>query len=273
VSTHDTDIPREPTPEERQAAEAVRALGEARAPEAFRARLRAQFVSGAIEADAPASGPATRRGRPAPIIALFGLAAAAALSWLVWTGTQPDPWHYMGASGDSGEIFVSGQPMAPDDSAGIQSMLQSGAPIRTTGTMQFDYAMHEHLSVQLAPESEMTVPAWPHRWLGNTASCEVMYGEARFTTGPRYSSRLLVSSPLATIEVTGTTLAVISGEDSSCVCVLDGEVLMTDADGTQHVVEAGTRRTVHRGQPAHVMDILPMERMKLQMHRDQSAGQ
>jgi len=139
--------------------------------------------------------------------------------------------------------------------------------------MQFDYVMNDHLSVQLAPESEMTVPEWPRRWLGSTASCEVTYGEARFTTGPSYSSRLLVTSPLATIEVTGTTLAVISGQDSSCVCVLDGEVVMTDTDGTAHVVEAGTRRTVFREAPAHVMEILPMERMKLEMHRDLSAEQ
>jgi uncharacterized cupin superfamily protein len=270
VSTHDTDIPREPTPEERAAAEAVGALGGPRAPDAFRAELRARFVSGAIAEDGPAASPAKPR-RPAPIVALFGLAAAAALSWLVWTGTQPDPWHYMGASGESGEVWVCGHLMDPGDEEGIQAMLHAGTPIKTTGTMQFDFAMHDHLSVQLAPESEMTVPEWPRRWLGNTASCEVTYGEARFTTGPRYASRLLVSSPLAMIEVTGTTLAVISGQDSSCVCVLDGEVVMTDDDGTAHVVEAGTRRTVFRDKPAHVMDILPMERMKLEMHRDLSA--
>jgi len=272
VSTHDTDIPREPTPEERAAAEAVQALGGPRAPEEFRARLRTRFVSGAIEADAPAADPVKAR-RSAPVVALFGLAAAAALSWLVWTGTQPDPWRYAGASGDSGEVWVCGHLMDPGDTDGIQAMLHAGTPIKTTGAMQFDYVMNDHLSVQLAPESEMTVPEWPRRWLGSTASCEVTYGEARFTTGPSYSSRLLVTSPLATIEVTGTTLAVISGQDSSCVCVLDGEVVMTDTDGTAHVVEAGTRRTVFREAPAHVMEILPMERMKLEMHRDLSAEQ
>jgi ferric-dicitrate binding protein FerR (iron transport regulator) len=278
VSHDEPDVAREPTPEERRAAEAVRALAEPRAPEPFRADLRARFVSGAIAADAAAAAPASApsvaapRGRPAPVVALFGLAAAAALAWLVWTGTEPDPWHYMGASGDSGEVWVSGRRMDPGDADGIQSMLRGGVPLRTTGTMQLDYAMHDQLSVQLAPESEMTVPEWPRRWMGDVASCQVARGEARFTTGPRYGSRLQVSSPLAMIEVTGTTLAVISGADSSCVCVLDGEVLMTDPDGTTHAVQAGTRRTVYRSAPSRVDDILPMERMKLEMHRDLSAG-
>ena len=49
-------------------------------------------------------------------------------------------------------------------------------------------------------------------------------------------------------------------------------VLMTDPDGTRHVVEAGTRRTVFRAAPSRVEDIQPMERMKLEMHRDLSAG-
>jgi ferric-dicitrate binding protein FerR (iron transport regulator) len=274
VSHDEADVPREPTPEERRAAEAVRALAEPRAPEAFRADLRARFVSGAIAADAPAAAApaaASPRGRPAPVVALFGLAAAAALAWLVWTATEPAPWHYMGASGDSGEVWVSGRRMDPDDADGIQAMLRGGVPIRTTGTMEFDYVMHEQLSVQLAPESEMTVPEWPRRWMGDVASCEVARGEARFTTGSRYASRLRVSSPLAMIEVTGTTLAVISGPDSSCVCVLDGEVLMTDPDGTRHAVRAGTRRTVFRSAPSRVEDIQPMERMKLEMHRDLSA--
>lgn len=271
MSIDETDIPREPTPEERRAAEAVRALGPARPSDAFRAELRARFVSGAIEAAAESPPPAAR-SRRGSIVALFGLAAAAALSWLVWTGTQPDPWHYMGAPGDSGYVFVSGQRMDPGDTEGIQSMLHDGTPIRTTGNMQFDYGMHEHIVVQLAPGAEMTVPHWPRKWLGNVASCEVPHGEVRFTTGPRYASRLRVASPLATVEITGTTLAVISGPDSSCVCVLDGEVHMTDADGSQHVVEAGTRRTVFRSAPPIVEEILPMERMKLQMHRDFAAG-
>jgi ferric-dicitrate binding protein FerR (iron transport regulator) len=270
VSTQDPEIPREPTPQEQRAAEAVRALGETRAPDAFRAQLRARFVSGAIGVGA--SAPPAPRGRRAQVVALFGLAAAAALSWLVWTGTQPDPWRYMGASGDSGEVWVCGHLMDPEDSDGIQAMLHAGTPIKTTGTMQFDFAMSEHLSVQLAPDTEMTVPEWPRRWLGDVASCEVPRGEVRFTTGPRYSSRLRVASPLAVVEVTGTTLAVISGADSSCVCVLDGKVLMTDADGTGHVVEAGKRRTVFRAAPPREEDILPMERMKLEMHRDLSSG-
>jgi ferric-dicitrate binding protein FerR (iron transport regulator) len=256
------------SPEEERAVQAVRSLGDVPVDPDFRARLRREFVAGAIapgRAGETAHGPRAGR-RPAAVVPLFGLAAAAAVAILIWLASEAPRWEYVGASGASGELWVSGQRMDPEDADGIEAMLEPGAHIRTTGEMQVDIVLRNRLSVQVAPEAEVTVPDRPRRWFGGSAACEVMQGEIRFVTGPEMpGSRILVRAPLTSVEVTGTSFAVISGPDSVCVCVLDGTVHMTDADGSAYAVPGGKRRTVFRSKPAHLEDILPMERMKLQM--------
>lgn len=270
MTPHDEDSHPPLSPEEQRAAEAVRSLADVPVDPDFRARLRREFVAGAIAPGGTAGGaeesPPPPAGRRAAIVPLFGMAAAAAAAILIWFASEAPRWEYAGASGAAGEIWVRGQRMDPDDDAGIEAMLEPGTHIRTTGEMQVDIVLRNRLSVQLAPGSEVTVPDRPRRWFGGGATCEVLQGEIRFVTGPEMpGSRILVQSPLAAVEVTGTSFAVISGPDSVCVCVLDGTVHMTDADGSAHAVPGGKRRTVFRSLPPHVEEILPMERMKLQM--------
>ena len=45
---------------------------------------------------------------------------------------------------------------------------------------------------------------------------------------------------------------------------------MRDTDGSVHVVEEGSRRSVYREGDPRVEDILPEEQMKLEMLRDQA---
>jgi ferric-dicitrate binding protein FerR (iron transport regulator) len=259
------------TPEEQRAAQAVGALGQPRPEAGFRARLREQFVSGAIDA---AAGPGSATVTPiprrrSPVVPLFGLAAAAAAAMLVWLGSAAPHWSYAGASGESGEVWVCGKLMDHQDGAAIEAMLHPGTPVKTTGTMQVDLQLANRLTLQAAPGAEFTVPDTPRRWFGGPAFCEVGAGEVRFATGSEMpGSRFVIRSPLATIEVVGTTFAVIAGADSACVCVLDGEVRMRDPDGTTHAVAAGKRRSVFRDGAVREEEILPMERMKLEMLPD-----
>lgn len=257
-----------PTPEEERAAQAVRSLDGPRMDAAFRAGLRERFVSGTLGESARGESPGRRRGA---VIPLVGLAVAATAAFVVWMGSAVPHWTYGGAMGETGELWVCGMLMDPGEPESIDAMLHAGTPVRTKGDLQVDLVLHDRLSLQLAPESEVTVPEWPKRWFGGAAACEVSRGEVRFATGPRYDERLEVRSPLAVVEVTGTTLAVISGADSSCVCVLEGEVRMTDADGSVHLVEEGSRRTVYREGSPVVEEIFPQERMKLEMLRDSVA--
>jgi ferric-dicitrate binding protein FerR (iron transport regulator) len=259
--SHDSDATMPSSPEERHAAEEVRALGEVRVDPAFRERLRRDFVAGSF---AEAAQPPSRR--PAPIVPLFAFAAAASAALLVWLGSAAPQWKYAGATGTSGEVWVCGHLMNPADSQAVEAMLHPGTSVRTTGDMQVDLVLADRLTVQVAPATELTVPDRPRRWFGGAAACDVLRGEARFMTGREMpGSRFVVRSPLATIEVTGTTFAVIVSADSACVCVLDGSVTMTDPDGSRHAVAGGLRRTVFPEGKERVEEILPMERMKLEM--------
>jgi ferric-dicitrate binding protein FerR (iron transport regulator) len=278
VSTHDTNQPGR-TPEQERAAEAVRGLGAVQPDPDFRARLREGFVTGTLAAASEASrkGPAAPEtgsgpGRSGLIVSLFSLAIAASVAILIWLGSAAPTWEYAGASGEDGDLWVCGHLMDPADTTGIQAMLHEGTPIKTTGSMQMELTLPNRLTVQVAPEAEVTVPSTPRRWFGGDAVCEVRRGEVRFVTGREMpGERFLVESPLATIEVTGTTFAVITGPDSTCVCVLEGEVRMMDADGSTHAVPAGERRSVFRDGNARQEEILPMERMKLTMLRDNAS--
>jgi ferric-dicitrate binding protein FerR (iron transport regulator) len=102
----------------------------------------------------------------------------------------------------------------------------------------------------------------------------VTKGEVRFVTGPGFAGhRLDIHAPAARALVTGTTFAVITNADTTCVCVLDGTVTMEGVDGVREAVKAGTRRTVFRATGrAYAEEILPMERMKLQMLQDRVRG-
>jgi hypothetical protein len=137
--------------------------------------------------------------------------------------------------------------------------------------MQVDLLCPGRLALQATAGSEFTVPRSPGRWIARASECAVDQGEVRFATGPRFHrARLRIALPSARVEVVGTTLAVICDRDSSCACVLDGQVTMTDMAGTVATVHAGERRTVSRDKPAHVEPIRPMERMKLQMLDDRA---
>ena len=52
---------------------------------------------------------------------------------------------------------------------------------------------------------------------------------------------------------------------------LFNSLCMIDADGSEHAVPAGQRRTVFRGKDPLQEPILPMEQMKLEMLREQGS--
>ena len=258
------------TPAERAVQERLRALPDAAPDPAFRDRLRGEFVSGTI-----AEAPGDRKARILPFPpAVFALAAAAVLAGLFLVINRPSPWQLAGASGE-GHVRV-GDVRFPTSEAGVRlpALLRSGVSIHTEGEAQIDLMVDGTLAIQMAPGSQLTVPAAPGRWLGRSTAGRVESGEVRFVTGPRFAgSRLAIGAPLATVHVTGTTFAVISSSDSTCVCVLDGAVTLEEHDGSTRSVEAGMRRTVFSA-AADPLDeeIYPMERMKLEMLRDQAGA-
>lgn len=255
------------TPREREVQALVRELPEVRADAAFAAKLRADFVSGTLaDAVEPPEEPGVLSfpgGRFA-----IGLAAAAVLAGLVMIFNHGPSWTLTGTSG-SGTVVVAGTEVDAGDTAALEKLLHAGATVRLSGDAQLDLALPGRLEVQVTPGSDVTLPNAPGRWFGRDLAADIRRGELRVVTGPGFAGSLLtVTSPAAMIEVLGTTLAIIAAPGTTCVCVLEGEVAMTDADG-RVMVPGGMRRTVFMdGSDPVEGEILDMERMKLGMMRD-----
>ncbi len=231
----------------------------------FRERLRAEWMA------APP--------RPARVVpfrrAVIGLAAAAVLATFFVVANRGPAWELAGVTGE-GRILV-GETVVPaeDAAATLPGLLRPGTAILAGGETQIDLAIPETLVLQMAPGSRLTVPGTPGRWIGRAVTGEVATGEVRFVTGPRFDGvRLTLDAPAARIHAVGTTFAVIASPESTCVCVLEGEVRMEGAGGPAEVVAAGTRRTLFTGRDEVVdEEIFPMERMKLEMLRDRVAAE
>jgi ferric-dicitrate binding protein FerR (iron transport regulator) len=260
------------TPAEHRARAAVRSLGQAAPDPDFRARLRRAFVSGAIE-------PPMRRGTPLPIWGhpsfrwVVAPVAAAALFAVASLLNQGPEWSLRAAEG-TGEVVVGGRRMPIADGA-LAGHLRPGARVRVPESGSIELMSAGMLALQITPGSEVTLPAVPGRWWGRAVRSELAGGEIRLTSGPRFrGARLEVTTPEATVEVTGTTLAVICEPAGTCVCVLEGRVMVGPTDGAMKPVDHGMRRFVYKDGRATGPDPMrDMERVKLGMFRDQRGGE
>lgn len=253
------------TPEQSLGQKAVRGLSVPEASGEFRDRLKTEFTSGKVPAEIRRF-PGFRR----PLLFAMGIAAVAAVILLAiflgnegpgWRLEEPLPAH----------LIVNGTKMPVDDARAMDRMLQPGTAVACEDSTGATIASPDHLYVQLAPRSEVMLPETPSRWFDRTIEAEVMRGEVRFTTGEGFrGARLMVETPEVLVEVLGTTIAVIRKDFGTCVCVLEGSVRVgPKGDGRMEQVNEGRRRTIFNdGRPPFEEEILPMERMKLQMMRD-----
>lgn len=263
MSNREEREPRTSSEDEARARDLVQKLPRPAPDPEFHARLRREFAGGVITS--PISRvPARWRAAAvaaAAIVAVILLARAAAL-----LNRGPD-WVVAGASG-SGVVILDGREITVSD---LGHELAPRRRLEVKGELQLDLHLPGALVLQIPAGGDVTLPA-PGRWFDRTLRGEIRAGEARWVTGPRFrGSHLVLIAPDATIEVTGTTFAIICEPGATCLCVLDGSATMVTADGRAERVAPGTRRTVYRnGKPPLLEEIRPMERMKLGMLADQS---
>jgi ferric-dicitrate binding protein FerR (iron transport regulator) len=109
-----------------------------------------------------------------------------------------------------------------------------------------DLASRGTLAIQMAGGTDAVLPRAPGRWANRTVSAEIATGEWRITTGERFpGARLVVSTPTAHVEVTGTTLAVICEPSGTCVCVYEGHVQVGRDASDMVSVDHGRRRYLY----------------------------
>ena len=227
------------SPAERLAREAVRALAPPPPDAAFRARLKREFVRGAPAqtpaavtsgaADTPARRAQRFWNRRAPLWVAIPVAAAATLA-IVSALNRGPRWELLSIRG-AGEVVVDGVPVPLADDAGLARRLRPGVRLKLPADGVLEIAARGQLAIQMTPGTDLTLPATAGRWFGRRVRAGVAQGEVRIATGAKFAgARLEVVTPEVLAEVMGTTLAVIREPAGTCVCVLEGHVLVAARD-------------------------------------------
>ena len=248
------------TPDERLAEELVKRLPRVAADPEFRERLRREFRSGRLAH--------RRHGRwrlwTAAAVVLIAVSAVVVFS------VRDAGWTVIASEG-AGTVRVDGRPMAAIDTVRLAAALGPGTLIETDARTELRLVSADTLALVVTANSVVRLPAVPGQWWTGSAPAVVARGELRGVTGRRFTGRRLrVELPDAAVEISGTTFAVIRNAEGSCVCVLEGTVTMRDATGTAGVMPLHRRVVPPRGEPPRDEPIRTMERMKLEMLRNQA---
>ena len=197
-------------------------------------------------------------------------AAGILLAVLLWNLNQGPEWEVVASQGN-GVIWVDGEKIAAGNLYSLKNRIRPGVGITVGPGANLDLQLENTVLFQLTPGTEITLPDTPFRYLGRGMKGEVRNGELRITTGPDFAGvNLSLQTNEVDIQVTGTTLAVICESFGSCVCVFEGEVFMGPRGEEMEKVPAQKRKTIFNdGRPPLLEDIRGMERMKLEMLRDQ----
>lgn len=248
----------------------IRALEQLRQPlaptldAAWLAQTRDAFVAGTLVAVPKPARSAIQSFWPA-------LAAAAALAILFALPARGPQWQWVASTGE-GPVRVGDVSIPIQDSLALSRALVGGADVIVPEGSQLDVALPGVVLLQITGGTHSTLPRQASFWNLHELRSTLTSGELRATTGADFhGTRLAFQSPGTSIWVTGTTLAVIRGADSTCVCVFEGRVAVRSSTGVDTVF-AGTRRVIPDGsKAARVEAIRPMETMKLSMLRARSS--
>ena len=262
------------SPEEKRASDAVRSLASPPADALYRSRLREDFASGALARAGARGGPSRLpipiHRRPALRWAALPVAAAAAL--LAASALNQGPRWELVSSRGQGVAVIDGVPVSIARTADLARLLKPGARLWLPADGELEVAIRGQMVIQVTPGTEVTLPAAAGRWFGRNPRARVARGELRITTGAGFrGARLEVGTPEVMVEVTGTTLAVICEPGGTCVCVLEGGVMVTArAEGTPVPVGEGRLRFVFSdARSPQTAGIRPKEDAMLREFREQ----
>jgi ferric-dicitrate binding protein FerR (iron transport regulator) len=228
--------------DEERARELVRGLGVPRADAEFRARLKAEFMSGTVRGAKIVPLPASFFRRPSFWASVAS--AAAALVIAVGLGNRGPDWRVTLATGE-GEVVVGERHIPLHDSGAIGAALARGGRLRLPAGSTLELVAPGELAVRMTRVTDMTLPPAPNRWFQRDVQVAVRRGDTFYSTGRAFhGARLQVRTAQAQVLVTGTSLAVLSNEDGTCVCVMEGRVGVAKVDGAtgaMRMIPAGKR--------------------------------
>lgn len=252
---------------ERRASDALAALPRAEPDPSYRARQKEAFVAGGYASE-PVPVAARRPGPRAMRRAFFALAGAAAVLLAIGVTTVMNAgprWKVAAVQAAHGNVLVNDEPIPADDVASLNEALAPGAVIEWNGNGDLELVSPGQLALGIAPGTKMTLPAPPPRWFARTSRGTIETGTLRLASGRRFhGARVTIGTPEATVEMTGTMLAVIHEPMGTCVCVFEGSVRVLAGTHDMGMVPAGQRQVVFAdGSEPVRAEMRPTERVKL----------
>ena len=207
------------------------------------------------------------------------LAAAAAIAVVVGIiGNRGPQWRVLRVVG-TGFVQADGEAIPVERVDQLAERLHPGVELLIPETASLEIAAGSDLAMAILPGTRLTIPPAPPRWFPRRSEFYARGGEVRLTTGPTFQgARLDVHTTDAMVRVTGTTLAVIMEPTGTCVCVLEGEVMVGargESAGPQGAggdammpITSGQRAYVFRdGRTPERADIRPTELVELAKFR------
>ncbi len=240
------------TPEERQLQDAVRGLGEVRADDAFREKLRQQFMSGEIDAEGPSTESAgepvaednivemPRRRHGGRWGALIAVAAALAIIFL---NQGAATWELQNVRGQ-GTLAINGQEVSATDRDAVAALIAPQMHLVAPEGVELDVVLGKVMVVGVAGPVDAVMPDLPE---GDPRVFQVTVntGEFRIKTGPDFpGSQALLLTTEGRVEITGTSVAVFKNADLTCVCVLEGTALIGKDGDNLDAIPAGQRKVM-----------------------------
>lgn len=252
--------------QERRIREAIRSTGEVRADEAFRARLKREFVEGTLSE--PAASRTDQRPRRLPRWSWVLVPAAAAAAILLFVLFLPAPgptWEFQAVRGE-GQVEIDGQSLAVDDAVLLARALVAGGRIRVPEKISLDLRLDDRLVLELDEEADVTLPVPAPPKSGGPLVAEVHQGELRIKTGPGFPGEAMhILTPEGRTEIVGTVISVYRGEGYTCVCVLEGIALVGEDEARLEEVPEGMLKIMFDdGSEAIVTDIASSHEADLQ---------
>jgi len=249
------------TPEDLRLQEAIRGLGEVRADDAFRERLRREFIAGDIANVTGGASPdhivPLDRGTNRRRLWVTAIPVLAAILAFVFLTTGEPAWTLKSVTG-TGTIQVDGQTVEAADFAGLADLVKPGARFVVPATAELELILGEVMVFGIIRDSDVTIPAAPEADR-HSHTATVTHGELLVKTGPAFEGEhLLILTSEGRIELTGTTIAVNKGDGFTCVCVLEGTAKIGKDIADLEEVAAGYRKVMFAdGSPSIIVDIEP----------------
>lgn len=260
-----------PTHEELRVRKALLALGEVRADNAFRERLKRDFVSGAITETRAVV--ADRRPFRSPAWQFAFLTTVAVMTGIFLFTFRGPAWDLHAVLGE-GRITVNGQTEDSRDAARVAARIEPASRIQVGGDADLDLIAGNVILLELDAGCDVTIPRTPRRWFPKPLESVLHAGEIRLKTGPGFSGRqLTVRTSEGLTVVSGTAVSVYKGDHFTCVCVLQGTARIGKDDARLEEVAGGLRKVMFSdGQPSVVTAIEPHHKEELLKFLERNKG-